>query len=298
MYVVVTGPPASGKSTLAAVLAAELGLPLLAKDTIKAGLVEALGAESLAESLDDSRRLGAAAVRALLAMAAQNEGGVLDSVWVDRERAVADLGELPGQVVEVFCRCDRALLEERYAESGRGLERPIDELWNDDSLSPLNGPWPVVEVDTHGPVESFAVLERVLVDGDAAAQGLSLGVRALEPVDVEADLALLVAFASRWARTLVRGGYVPDPFGVVLSLRGVPDLVAPGNWLSGPPGWTMGWGDLPPDELRWARDAVDRTSVRHRASALISVDAEAGMVRAEVRHRADDSVARWDTTLG
>ncbi len=267
MYVVVTGPPASGKSTLAAVLAAELGLPLLAEDTIKAGLGESLGAESLGES----RRLGAAAVRALLALAAQNDGGVLDSVWVDRERAVADLGELPGQVVEVFCRGD--------------------------SLRPLDGPWPVIEVDATSPVERFAVLERVLVDGDAAAQGLSLGVRALEPVDIEADRALLVAFASRWARTLVRGGYVPDPFGVVLSLRGVPDLVAPGNWLSGPPGWTMGWGDLPADELRWARDAVDRTSVRHRASALISVDAEAGTVRAEVRHRADDSVARWDTTL-
>ena len=104
MYVVVTGPPASGKSTLTRVLAAELGWPLLAKDTIKAGLVESLGAEGP----DGSRRLGAAAVRALLALARDNPGGaVLDSVWVDRERAVAELAALPGQVVEVFCRADR-----------------------------------------------------------------------------------------------------------------------------------------------------------------------------------------------
>src|SRR4051812_4097224 len=144
MYVVVTDPPASGKSTLAPVLAAELGLPLLAKDTIKAGLVEALGAESL----DESRRLGRAAVRALLALAARNDGGVLDSVWVDREQAIADLAALPGQVVEVFCRCDQELLVERYAARGRGLERPVEELWNDDSLRPLAGPWPVIEVDT------------------------------------------------------------------------------------------------------------------------------------------------------
>jgi hypothetical protein len=267
MYVVVTGPPASGKSTLAPVLAAELGLPLLAKDTIKAGLVEELGADAL----DESHRLGRAAVRALLALAAQNGGGVLDSVWVDRERAITDLAALPGQVVEVF--------------------------WNDGSLRPLDGPWPVIEVDTAGPVDRFAVLERVLVDADAAAQGLSLGVRPVGPIDIEADRALLVAFATRCARTLVRAGHVPDPFGVVLSLRGVPDLVAPGNWLSGPPGWTMGWGDLPPDELRWARDAVDRTSIRHRASALVSVDTEAGIVRAEARHRADDSVTRWDAAL-
>jgi adenylate kinase family enzyme len=33
-YVVVSGPPASGKSTLAPPLAAHLGLPLAAKDTI------------------------------------------------------------------------------------------------------------------------------------------------------------------------------------------------------------------------------------------------------------------------
>jgi len=293
MYVIVTGPPASGKSTLAPVLAAELGLPLLAKDTIKAGLVEALGAESL----DESHRLGRAAVRALLALAAQNDGGVLDSVWVDREQAIADLAVLPGQVVEVFCRCDQELLEERYAARGHDLERPVEELWDDGLLRPLGGPWPVIEVDTTGPVERFAVLERVLIDGDAAAQGLSLGERALEPVDIEADQALLVAFAGRCARTLVRAGYVPEPFGVVLSLRGVPDLVAPGNWLSGPASWTMGWGDLPPDELRWARDAVDRTSIRHRASALVAVDLQAGIARAEVRHRAGDSVVRWDAAL-
>ena len=90
---------------------------------------------------------------------------------------------------------------------------------------------------------------------------------------------------------------MPDPFGVVLSLRGVPELVAPGNWLSGPAGWTMSWGDLPPDELRWARDAVDRSSIRHRASALVSVDQAAGLVRVEARHRADDSIVRWDAAL-
>ena len=293
VYVVVSGPPASGKSTLASVLAAELGVPLLAKDTIKAGLVESLGARSL----DESRRLGAAAVRALLGLARENDGAVLDSVWVDRARAHDDLAALPGQVVEVFCSCDRALLEQRYAARGRGLDRPAEELWNDDSLRPLGGAWPVVEVDTSGPVERFAVLERVLIDGAAATRAHALGPRPLEPIDLRDDRVLLAAQAASWVRTLRKGGYTPDPFGIVQTLRGVPELVAPPAWLLGPPSWTMGWGDTDPDELAFARGAVDRTEVRHRASAIVSVDEAAGVIRAEVRHRADDSVEHLEVSL-
>ena len=42
-FVLVAGWPASGKSTLATGLAAELGLPLLAKDEIKEALMDGLG---------------------------------------------------------------------------------------------------------------------------------------------------------------------------------------------------------------------------------------------------------------
>ena len=64
--VVVSGAPASGKSTLAPALAAELDLPLLAKDAVKDALVDVLGAPDLPRS----RELGRAAVQVLLAVAA------------------------------------------------------------------------------------------------------------------------------------------------------------------------------------------------------------------------------------
>ena len=152
MFVLVTGPPAAGKSTVSARLAHELDLPRLAKDTIKAGLLEVLEAADVG----DTRRLGAAAVRALLALAAENRAAVLDSVWVDRG-SVDRLRALPGPLVEVFCACPLPELRRRYrrrAEQRAGrpydfdLERPEAELWNDRSLRPLAGGWPVVTVDT------------------------------------------------------------------------------------------------------------------------------------------------------
>ncbi|KQT91488.1 hypothetical protein ASG49_10705 [Marmoricola sp. Leaf446] len=158
MYVVLTGPPASGKSTLAAALAVELGLPLLAKDTLKRGLVDVLGAADL----EASRTLGRAAVVALLAVAREARSGVLDSVWVDRARAVEQLTEL-GVDVEVHCRVGVPILRQRYAAraatKGPGhfdADRPESELWPPSALEPLAGGWPVLEVDTTGPVDVAA----------------------------------------------------------------------------------------------------------------------------------------------
>ncbi|MEU4695174.1 AAA family ATPase [Actinoplanes sp. NPDC023714] len=61
MFVLVGGWPASGKSTLARALAAELGIACLAKDEIKEALMDGLGAPATVER---SRELGVAAVHA------------------------------------------------------------------------------------------------------------------------------------------------------------------------------------------------------------------------------------------
>src|SRR5215831_17827192 len=94
-YVVVSGPPASGKTTLARALAPALGLPLIAKDTIKQALMTVLPVPDVPAS----RTIGRASVAALLAVAAEAPAAVLDSVW-HRSYAAAGLGSLPGSVVE------------------------------------------------------------------------------------------------------------------------------------------------------------------------------------------------------
>src|SRR5262249_23183722 len=109
-YVVVSGPPASGKTTLARALAPALGLPLIAKDTIKQALMTVLPVPDAPAW----RAIGRASVAALLAVAAEAPGAVLESVW-HRSYAAADLGGLPGSLVEVFCRCDPAIAAQHYA---------------------------------------------------------------------------------------------------------------------------------------------------------------------------------------
>lgn len=161
VFVVVSGPPASGKSTLAPVLARELALPLIAKDTIKDALMSVLPVPDV----EASRRLGRAAVAAMLAVAAQSPvGAVIDSNFY-RSRAVEHLRSLPGLVIEVFCRCERAVAGARYhARAGTrhaghfDWVRDQDELWNDEVADPVAGGWPVLEVDTNRRVEITAVL--------------------------------------------------------------------------------------------------------------------------------------------
>ena len=171
-FVVVSGPPASGKSTLAPILAVRLALPLLAKDTIKDALMNSLGVADV----EESRRLGRASFAVLYALAeASTVGAVLDSVF-SRSLASVELGRLPGAVVEVFCRCDRDLVQRRHQQRAAtrhvghfDTQRAADELWNDEICDPVAGGWPVIEVDT-----SLAVdYERLVCDIQTAVTDAS-----------------------------------------------------------------------------------------------------------------------------
>ncbi len=108
MYVLVTGLPGSGKSTLAPLLAAALSLPVLARDSIKETLWDALGRGDLAWS----RKLGAASAEVFWRLAAEANSAVLDNFF---HRAFAHrIVALPGPIFEVHCECPPRLARERY----------------------------------------------------------------------------------------------------------------------------------------------------------------------------------------
>jgi predicted kinase len=158
VHVVVSGPPASGKSTLAVALAAELCRPLVAKDTIKEALLAELGAPDVAAS----RRLGRASVVVLLAVARQCPGAVLECNW-HRSECVDDLRAL-GPLVEVYCRVDRAVLEARFLARAPTRHaghfdagRRLDEVFSPETAEPVAGGWPVIEIRTDRPVDVPAV---------------------------------------------------------------------------------------------------------------------------------------------
>jgi 8-oxo-dGTP pyrophosphatase MutT (NUDIX family)/predicted kinase len=156
VFIVVSGPPASGKSTLAPALARELGLPLVAKDTIKDAVLSVLPVPDV----EASRRVGRAAVVAMLAVASESPAGAVIESNFRRSVAAADLAGLPGPVVEVFCRVGRETAARRYAARAGSRHtghfdtvRSPEELWNDEVARPVAGGWPVFEVDTTAPVD-------------------------------------------------------------------------------------------------------------------------------------------------
>jgi glucokinase len=148
-YVVVSGPAASGKTVLAQAISAELGWPLISKDEIKEALVEVFPPKTT----EDASSLGQAAMAVLLRIAAKvTSGAVLDAVWREGQGRL-ELTELPGEIVEVFCRCPLAVVKERYEARTRPASyvtehATVESLWSAETFTPVSGRWHVIEVDS------------------------------------------------------------------------------------------------------------------------------------------------------
>jgi predicted kinase len=158
-YVLVGGWPGSGKTTVARALAPELQFAYLSKDEVKEALMDCLGAPA---TVEQSRRLGTAAVHAVLRVARGCPGAVIDSTWFPYSLPL--VRDLAGPFVEVRCRIAVDLARARYrrrARDERHLDRlrTEDELWGED-VPPL-GVGPVVEVDTEQPVDTAALAATV-----------------------------------------------------------------------------------------------------------------------------------------
>jgi nicotinamide riboside kinase len=132
--VIVAGPPASGKTTLAQRLASHFSLPLMTKDMIKEILFDTLGWSDAAWS----QRLGQASTALLLRFAqaqlAAQRSCVIDCNFVAKQ-ATAGLLSLqqrhPFEPIQILCRADYAILIERLmrrADAGERHPGHIDHI--------------------------------------------------------------------------------------------------------------------------------------------------------------------------
>jgi predicted kinase len=164
VVVVVTGIPASGKTTLATELSAQLGWPLISKDVVKEALFDALGTGDLLWS----QRLGRAGHVVMSSLAATIPRVILEAHF-HRGVAEPDLLALDRRIVQIYCRCPVDLAAERYRRriddpdrhAGHLREHQSDQVierWMKETPTPLDLPNAhLIEVDTTVPVDIGSV---------------------------------------------------------------------------------------------------------------------------------------------
>jgi len=154
--ILVNGIPGSGKTTLGASLAADLGVPFLSKDSVKEALADAVRWPAL------ESQLGIVAMESIWRIAAAVPGMVLVESWWFRPR---DLGHARDGIsaagartaVEVWCDVPVTLARERYSRRDRHLMHHDSRdmtaewaAWAADGAPLALGP--VIRVDTSAPV--------------------------------------------------------------------------------------------------------------------------------------------------
>ena len=170
-FIVVTGLPASGKSTLGEAVARALGLPLLDKDEILEALFEALGTGDAEWRF----RLSRAADLVLEKQAMRSHGAVLASWWkhpLSQSSSGTSPGwlqALPGRLIELHCRCSAEVAHQRFfarqrhaghLDHSRSEQEDFLKFQQAAALGAL-GVSPLVEVNTEQPVDLAALLGEV-----------------------------------------------------------------------------------------------------------------------------------------
>jgi predicted kinase len=164
VVILVSGPPAAGKTTLARALAPALGLPLISKDEIKETLIDSLGGPT--EDVAWSRRVGAAAMELLWHLAARCPSAVLEANFRPRNPYEQErLRSLDAAVIELYCRCPPDEVARRFAARARTAHpaHPLQQL-TAQMIAEYDRPMgvgPVITVDTGTAVDVAGLAARM-----------------------------------------------------------------------------------------------------------------------------------------
>lgn len=167
VLVVVTGLPASGKTTVGGLLKHRLGRPLIDKDTILESLFDSLGSPDQAART----RLSRASDEVLFALAAQSPNPVLVNWW-NHDSAPSRLRSISPLTVEVFCDCPFEVAAARFEARSRhpGHHDPqrspaevADQVrrLRETYPGPLRLGGPLIHVDTSDVLDSDLVVSQV-----------------------------------------------------------------------------------------------------------------------------------------
>ncbi len=159
--IIVTGPPASGKSSIARNIARDLGLPYVGKDDIKERLFDTLGVGDRAWS----RKLGGATYELLywtIELFLQAGHSLVAESNFRAQDSAPQLRELqarhPFDAYQVICHVDREVQRARYEarwSSGQRHAGHVDDVSIKDVMQEEPGAYapmalggPVIELDT------------------------------------------------------------------------------------------------------------------------------------------------------
>lgn len=171
-FLVMSGLPGSGKTTLGRSLAHALNLPMLDKDEILEGLFESLGVGDA----EWRSRLSRSADEVLRRLALQSSGAVLASFWRHPQSTgesgtpTSWLNALPGPVIEMYCACSAETAAERFLARQRHCghlddqKNPADVAAGFVQLESLGhlGVGALIRVDTGVAVDVETVVNRLL----------------------------------------------------------------------------------------------------------------------------------------
>jgi len=172
LFVVVSGIPGSGKTTLGRRLAEALQLPFCDKDDILETLFDTEGIGDAAWRRKLSRKSDEELVRVVRG----SSGAVVVSFWQTEKTGkesgtpVEWIRQLPGQVIEIHCKCDPMVAAVRFNER----QRHAGHL---DSRKPVADPTESRHQANAGPLEVGDVM---VVDTSGAYdfEALVAGIRA------------------------------------------------------------------------------------------------------------------------